>query len=69
MFYSEYLNGSKKATISKNDEVWEVSMYMDNRILQKTVVSNAQHAETIAEDFINAGSFMSPTLLNENLNG
>jgi len=34
MFYSEYLNGSKKATVSKNNELWEVSMYMDNRILQ-----------------------------------
>lgn len=69
MLYSEYFNGSKKATVSKNNEMWEVSMYMDNRILQKTIVSNEQHAETIAEDFINSDSFISPTLLNENLNG
>jgi hypothetical protein len=69
MFYSEYLNGNKKATVFKNNEVWEVSMYMDNRILQKTVVSSEQHAELVAEDFINADSFISPTLLNENLNG
>lgn len=69
MLYSEYFNGSKKAVVSKSNEMWEVSMYMDNRILQKTLVSSEQHAETIAEDFINADAFTSPTLLNENLNG
>jgi hypothetical protein len=69
MFYSEYLNGNKKATVFKNNEVWEVSMYMDNRILQKTVVSSEQHAELVAEDFINSGSHISSTLLNEKLNG
>jgi len=69
MLYSEYFNGSKKAVVSKNNEMWEVSMYMDNRILQKTLVSSEQHAENIAEDFINADALTSPTLLNEKLNG
>jgi ribosomal protein L21E len=69
MLHSEYFNGSKKAVVSKNNDLWEVSMYMDNRILQKTLVSSEEHAENIAEDFINAGSSISPTLLNEKLNG
>ena len=69
MLHSEYFNGSKKAVVSKNNDLWEVSMYMDNRILQKTLVSSEEHAENIAEDFINSGSSISPTLLNEKLNG
>lgn len=69
MLQSEYFNGSKKAVVSKNNDLWEVSMFMDNRILQKTLVSSEEHAENIAEDFINAGSLTSPTLLNEKLNG
>jgi len=32
-------------------------------------VSSEQHAEVVAEDFINSGSHISPTLLNEKLNG
>lgn len=69
MLHSEYFNGSKKAIVSKNNEMWEVSMYMDNRILQKTTTSSEKQAEIIAEDFINSDSFISPTLLNEKLNG
>lgn len=71
---SEYFNGKKKAIVSKKDanvqgNLWEVSMYIDDRIVQKTVARTEEHAEIIAEDFINADTFVSPTLLNENLNG
>jgi hypothetical protein len=74
---SEYYNGNKKAVVSKktstnideNRSLWEVSMYIDNRIVQKTNAYNEQQAENIAEDFINAGSQTSPTFLNEHLNG
>ena len=75
--HSEYYNGNKKALVNKmtstnideNRSVWEVSMYIDDRIVQKTNAYNEQQAENIAEDFINAGSRISPTLLNERLNG
>lgn len=71
---SEYFNGKKKAIVSKKDanaqgNLWEVSMYIDDRIVQKTIARTEEHAEIIAEDFINADTFVSPTLLNENLNG
>jgi hypothetical protein len=75
--HSEYYNGNKRAVVSKKvstniDEsrsVWEVLMYIDDRIIQKTNAYNEQQAENIAEDFINAGSRISPTLLNERING
>ena len=75
--HSEYYNANRKAVVSKKvstniDEsrsLWEVSMYIDDRVIQKTNAYNEQQAEDIAEDFINAGSQTSPTLLNERLNG
>jgi hypothetical protein len=74
---SEYYNGNKKAVVSKkstvnideNRSVWEVSMFIDNRIVQKVTARNEQQAEDIAEDFINSDAMISPTLLNEHLNG
>lgn len=69
MLHSEYFNGGKKAVVSKNNALWEVTMYMDNRVLQKTTTQTEEQAEIIAEDFINADAFTSPTLLNERLNG
>jgi hypothetical protein len=75
--HSEYYNGNKKAVVSKkvstnideNRSMWEVSMFIDDRVIQKTNAYSEQQAENIAEDFINAGSRTSPTLLNESLNG
>jgi len=74
---SEFFNGNKRAVVSRkattnideNRSLWEVLMYIDNRIIQKTTTYSEQQAEDIAEDFINAGSQVSPTLLNERLNG
>jgi len=75
--HSEYYNGNKKAVVSKktstnideNRSLWEVLMYIDDRVMQKTTAYSEQQAENIAEDFINAGSRISPTLLNERING
>ena len=75
--HSEYFNGNKKAVVSKksslnideNRTLWEVSMYIDDRVIQKTNAYTEQQAENIAEDFINSGAQTSPTLLNESLNG
>ena len=75
--HSEYFNENKKAVVSKktptnideNRSMWEVSMYINDRIVQKTNAYSEQQAEILAEDFVNSGSRISPTLLNEHLNG
>jgi hypothetical protein len=75
--HSEYYNENKRAVVSKktsvnideNRSVWEVSMYIDDRVIQKTTAYSEKQAENIAEDFINAGSRISTTLLNERING
>jgi hypothetical protein len=75
--HSEYYNGNKRAVVSKkastnideNRSLWEVLMYIDDRVMQKTTAYSEQQAENIAEDFINSGSRISPTLLNERING
>ena len=75
--HSEYFNGNKKATVNKKAPIhleeksntWEVCMYINDRIIQKTIAYSEQQAQIVAEDFVSAGSFISPTLLNEKLNG
>ncbi len=67
--HSEYYNGNKRAVVSKkastnideNRSLWEVLMYIDDRVMQKTTAYSEQQAENIAEDFINSGSRISPT--------
>ena len=71
--YSEYYEGDRKATVTKLkrswDErmnVWEVAMYVGNKPIQRTTVSNESDAENMAEDFVK-GCGSAPTLLNEHI--
>ena len=71
--YSEYYEGDRKATVTKLkrswDErmcVWEVAMYVSDKPIQRTTVSNESDAENLAEDFVK-GCGSAPTLLNEHI--
>ena len=69
--YSEFYNGDRKATITMIDThwdksfiKWEVTMYINDRIIEKRTISSENMAENIAEDFVNGGND-SRSLLNE----
>jgi hypothetical protein len=69
--YSEFYGPGRKATVEllrkhwdNSFSVWEVTMYQNERVIQKTSVSSQQMAENIAEDFVNEGTGDS-VLLNE----
>lgn len=71
--YSEYYEGDRKATVTKLkrswDErmvVWEVAMYVGDKPIQRTTLSNEADAENLAEDFVK-GCGSAPTLLNEHI--
>ena len=72
--YSEYYNGDRKATVTllsrswdPRMNVWEVAMYINNRVIQRTTLSDEPSAENLAEDFINGGQSNGPSLLNEHV--
>lgn len=72
--YSEYHNGDRKATVTRlkrswdsRFDVWEVAMYVGNRVVQRSTLTNESSAENLAEDFINSGGTNGPTLLNESI--
>ena len=69
--YSEFYNGDRKATVTMIDThwdksfiKWEVTMYINDRIIEKRTISSENMAENIAEDFVNGGND-SRSLLNE----
>ncbi len=53
----------------KNPFTGKYTVYVPDFFIVYVDKDNQKHAELVAEDFINADSFISPTLLNENLNG
>jgi len=73
--YSEYMGGDRKATVTRlkrsewtgEFDVWEVSMYIGGKPIQRTTVRNESAAEQIAEDFVGTGDSSAPTLLNEHI--
>ena len=72
--YSEYHNGDRKATVTHlrrsldpRFDVWEVAMYLGNRVIQRSTLDSHSSAENLAEDFINGGGTNGPTLLNESV--
>ena len=72
--YSEYHNGDRKATVThlkrswdSRFDVWEVAMYVGNKVVQRSTLNAQTSAETLAEDFINGGNTSGPTLLNESI--
>ena len=69
--YSEFYNGDRKAIVAlinthwdKSFIKWEVTMYINDRIIEKRTISSENMAENIAEDFVNGGND-SRSLLNE----
>ena len=69
--YSEYYNGDRKATVTligthwdKSFNKWEVTMYINERVIERRTISSESLAENIAEDFVDGG-YDSRSLLNE----
>mgnify|MGYP006301910453 CR=1 FL=1 len=73
--YSEFVEGDRKATITRLQrsewvremDVWEVAMYVNGRPLQRTTARSAAEAQYVAEDFINGLGTAGPSLLNEHV--
>jgi hypothetical protein len=71
--YSEYVNENKKATVSKlklegfdsRFQKWEVSLFIDGRVIQKITTHNEENAEHIAEDFVQNENGGAASLLSE----
>ncbi len=69
--YSEYYNGDRKATVTliashwdKSFNKWEVTMYINERVIERRTISSENLAENIAEDFVESG-YDNRSLLNE----
>jgi hypothetical protein len=69
--YSEFYNGDRKATVTlvrthwdNFFDKWEVTMYVNDRIIEKRTLSSEHLAENLAEDFVNS-DYDNRTLLNE----
>lgn len=72
--YSEYFEGDRKATVTRirrswnaQFDVWEVAMYIKDRVIQRSTLNSEHSAESLAEDFIRGGTGSGPTLLNESI--
>jgi hypothetical protein len=72
--YSEFHEGDKKASVSRirnphNSyfDKWEVCMYVNGNLIQKTLSNSEQDAEHLAEDFVKGQGAGGPTLLSENI--
>lgn len=73
--YSEYYGAGRKATVArlsrggdKRFDVWEVTLYIENRVIQKTISSSENSAEDLAESWCQ-GDNGGQVLLNEASNG
>lgn len=72
MLYSDLSEGDRRAVINivrrsewaKEFDLWEVTMYINNRPIQITPVRDAEEASRLAEDFVRGGS-SGPVLLKE----
>lgn len=60
--YSEFYGPGRKATVSllrkhwdNTFTTWEVTMYQNERVIERRTVSSQQMAENIAEDFVQGG--------------
>jgi hypothetical protein len=75
VMYSEYYGDGKKATVDRLSrgldrqfDVWEVTLYVENKVVQRATI----HAENEAEDFAESwcqGGDGNQILLNEVING
>ena len=71
--YSEFVNLNKKATVSRMKlegydttfQKWEVTLYIDGRVIQRITTHNEEKASTIAEDFVKNENGGTSSLLSE----
>jgi len=71
--YSEFVNENKKATVSKMKlegydttfQKWEVSLFIDGRVIQRITTHSEEKAEHIAEDFVQNENGGASSLLSE----
>lgn len=73
--YSEYHGAGRKATVTRLNrgldrqfDVWEVALYVENRVIQRTTIRTESGAEDFAENWCQ-GSDGNQVLLNEVING
>lgn len=73
IIYSEYINSNKKATVTKMKlegydqkfQKWEVTLFIDGRMMQKITTHNEESAERVAEDFVQNENGGASSLLSE----
>ena len=63
---SKFMNGNKKAEVTKTDNGYAVNMYLDDKFFQKRNVRNIDDAEALAEDFVLEEGESGPKFLSEN---
>jgi hypothetical protein len=71
--YSEFVNANKKATVSKMKlegydttfQKWEVSLFIDGRVIQRITTHSEEKAEHMAEDFVQNENGGASSLLSE----
>jgi hypothetical protein len=71
--YSEFINENKKATVSKMKlegldprfQKWEVTLFIEGRMIQKITTHSEEKAEHIAEDFVQNENGGASSLLSE----
>jgi hypothetical protein len=71
--YSEYVNLNKKAVVSKMPNIgydsrfqkWEVTLFIEGRMIQKITTHSEEKAENIAEDFVQNENGGATSLLSE----
>ncbi len=74
--YSEYYGAGRKATVTRlargvldrQFDVWEVALYIENKVVQRTTIRTESEAEEFAESWCQ-GSDGNQVLLNEVING
>ena len=63
---SKFMNGNKKAEVTKTDNGYAVNMYLDDKFFQKRNVRHIDDAEALAEDFVLEEGESGPKFLSEN---
>jgi hypothetical protein len=75
--YSEYYGAGRKATvcrlsrggvIDRQFDIWEVTLYIENKVVQRSTIRTESEAEDYAESWCQ-GSDGNQVLLNEVING
>jgi hypothetical protein len=62
---SKFMNGNKKADVTKTDNGYAVNMYLDDKFFQKRIVRHIDDAEALAEDFVLEEGASGPKFLSE----